>query len=365
MRRLRPVLVDAGLIAVAAVDADLAHLTPAVALGAAAAALVVIPLRRWWPIAVFVVSLPALAIAGSVVATLIALYTVARQHRDRRLLAACGVLAAAGYAFPGWGAQFSRSDLATTVLYAVMTAAAPILLGTLVRTRRELSLRLQEIERVREHERELDAQVVLAKERNQLAREMHDVVSHQVSLIAVQAGALGVSTADPAAREVAETVRRLSVDTLDELRHMVTLLRGSGDPAAGPAPQPALSGLDRLIATSGITVRLTGSAPAGLGPAHQRTIYRTVQEALTNVRKHAPGGHADVEISHDGVELTVSVGNTPATRPAPALPGSGLGLTGLGERAALLGGTVEAGPLPGGGFRLCLRLPLGGRGPHS
>src|SRR6185503_14283048 len=162
----------------------------------------------------------------------------------------------------------------------VMAAAAPIFLGWLMRA-------LADVRQAREHERELDARAVLAKERNQLAREMHDVVSHQVSLIAVQAGALSVSAPDPGVKAVAENVRKLSVDTLDELRHMVNLLRASGSSATELTPQPTLSDLDRLVAGSGIETTLVGTAPEGVDAAFQRTVYRTIQEALTNVRKHA------------------------------------------------------------------------------
>ncbi|WP_244199541.1 sensor histidine kinase [Amycolatopsis thailandensis] len=228
-------------------------------------------------------------------------------------------------------------------------------------TQRELTLRLDDIRQAREHERLLDAQAVLAKERTQLAREMHDVVSHQVSLIAVQAGALSVSTSDPDARTAAENVRRLSVDTLDELRHMVNLLRASGSSTTELMPQPTLSDLDRLIAGSGIETRRTGTAPEGIDTAVQRTIYRTIQEALTNVRKHAPGSTATVDIAHDGTDLTVTVGNTPATRPSLTLPSARHGLLGLQERAALVGGTVVTEATPDGGFRLRLRLPISGQ----
>ncbi|MGW4063121.1 sensor histidine kinase [Amycolatopsis sp. NPDC004747] len=361
MNRAQTALADAGLIALAALDAAFNQPTAPWEIGAAVLAVGVLLVRRRWPVPAFVLTLPALVLVGSVIATLVALYVVAVRYANRALLTACGLLAAVGYFIPGLEFEYQRTDLALTLIYATMTAAAPIFFGRLVHARQELALRLEDIRQAREHERELDAQAILAAERNQLAREMHDVVSHQVSLIAVQAGAMGVSTRDPDLKAAAENVRRLSVDTLDELRHMVNLLRASGSPATGLAPQPTLSDLDRLIDGSGIECRLAGTAPSGIDTAVQRTIYRTVQEALTNVRKHAPGSTATIEFAQEDTDLTVTVANTAPTRPTLPLPSARHGLVGLQERAALLGGTVRAGPRPDGGYRLQLRLPLPAR----
>ncbi|MET8847846.1 histidine kinase [Amycolatopsis sp. NPDC004625] len=357
MTRWQALLADAGLIAVAALDAAFNQPGEPVTVGAAVLAVGALLVRRRLPIPAFVLTLPALVLVGSMIAALVALYSVAVRYSSRPLLAACGTVAAVGYFFPGLELPYSQSDAVLTAIYATMTAAAPIFFGRLVHARQELALRLADIRAAREHERELDAQAILAKERNQLAREMHDVVSHQVSLIAVQAGALGVSTADPRVKAAAENVRQLSVGTLDELRHMVNLLRASGSRTTGLTPQPTLSDLDRLIAGSGIETRLTGAAPEGIDTAVQRTIYRTIQEALTNVRKHAPGSTATVAFAHDDTDLAVTVTNTPPTRPTLALPSARHGLVGLQERAALLGGTVRAAPAGDGGFRLELRLP--------
>jgi signal transduction histidine kinase len=357
VNRKHILLADAGVLALAAVDAGFNQPGGPLAVGTAMLAVGMLLVRRRWPVPVFLLTLPALALVGSVIATLIALYAVAVRYSNRYLLAGFGVVAAVGYLFPGMEYQYPRSDLLLTVIYATMTAAAPIFLGRLVHAHQELALRLEDIRAAREHERLLDAQAALARERNQLAREMHDVVSHQVSLVAVQAGAIGVSTTDPGTKAAAGNIRKLSVDTLDELRHMVNLLRASGSRTTGLTPQPTLSDLDRLIAGSGIEARLTGAAPEGIDTAVQRTIYRTIQESLTNIRKHAPGGTATIAFAHDDTDLTVTVTNTPPTRPALALPGAHHGLVGIQERAALLGGTVKAAPTAGGGFRLELRLP--------
>ncbi len=243
-------------------------------------------------------------------------------------------------------------------VYGLATAAAPVLFGQLLQAQRDLARRLAEIEEAREHERTLHAQAVLARERAQLAREMHDVVSHQVSLIAVRAGALQVAARDVDAKEAARTIRSLSVTTLDELRTMVTLLRASGGDATELTPQPTLADLRKLVESSGADVQLTGELPPTVSTPTQRALYRTVQEALTNVRKHAPRATASVELWQDGEGIGVTVTNTPSTRPSLSLPGSQQGLVGLRERADILHGTLDAGPTTEGGYRVRLRIPL-------
>ncbi|MFE9611871.1 sensor histidine kinase [Streptomyces sp. NPDC006012] len=330
---------------------------------AAALACAVLVVRRRFPLSVFWLTLPASLMLDIAFAPFAALFTLAERSRDRRLLAVCALLFAAASAAP-WPLDGSESDgrAWTTVYfcYALATAAAPVLLGQLVQARRDLGRRLVEIEEAREHERMLHAQAVLARERTQLAREMHDVVSHQVSLIAVQAGALQVAAKDPATQDGARTIRSLSVDTLNELRHMVTLLRASGSHATELTPQPTLADLHRLVASSGIETELTGEFPADVSMPAQRAVYRTVQEALTNVRKHAPGARATVCLWHAPDEYGVTVTNTPPTRPSLSLPGSRQGLVGLRERAELLDGTLESGRTSQGGYEVTLRIQTGG-----
>jgi len=221
-------------------------------------------------------------------------------------------------------------------------------------------VRLDELTRGRQREQLLLAQGVLATERARLAREMHDVVSHQVSLISIQAGALQVSSADPAAKERAGTIRELSVRTLDELRHMVGVLRAAGGTTLDLTPQPTLADLPQLIGGSGLDTRSDLDWGGRAWPeAVERAAYRTVQEALTNIRKHAPGAEVRVRVRADGDLLRVEVRNGPADGSAEQLrlPGGGHGLVGLRERAQLLGGTLEAAPEPGGGFLIRLALP--------
>ncbi|MEV5873644.1 histidine kinase [Streptomyces sp. NPDC052101] len=361
-RRVPPWAVDAGLAVLAALDTWVnlyGEATPfmwaVAALGCAG-----LLLRRRFPLTVFLLTLPMTLFMDVAVAPIAALYTLATRTRNRPLLAACALLnaAAATLAWP-LSDTFARDRTWTLIefVYTLATAFAPILFGQLVQARHDVARQLVEVEEAREHERALYAQTVLARERAQLAREMHDVVSHQVSLIAVQAGALQVAAKDPGARDAARTIRTLSVNTLDELRHMVTLLRASGGKETELTPQPTLADLQQLIANSGIKTTLTGQLPPGISTTAQRTVYRTVQEALTNVRKHAPGARAEVRLWHDAQHFGVTVTNTAPTRPSVALPSARHGLIGLKERAELLDGTLTAEPTPQGGYEIGLRAP--------
>ncbi|THC47394.1 histidine kinase [Streptomyces sp. A1499] len=355
-RRLPPWAVDTGLVALAALDAwiNLLGEGTSVMWACAAAGSAGLLLRRRSPLTVFLLTLPMTLFMDVAVAPIAALYTLAAFTRNRPLLAGCALLnAAAGtLAWP----QFDGDRTWTLVqfFYTLATAFAPVLFGQLVQARHDVARQLVEVKRVREHERALYAQTVLARERAQLAREMHDVVSHQVSLIAVQAGALQMAAQDP---DAARIIRTLSANTLDELRHMVTLLRASGGKATELTPQPTLADLQQLIANSGIETTLTGGLPPGISTTAQRTVYRTVQEALTNVRKHAPGARADVRLWHDAHQFGVTVTNTAPTRPAVALPSARHGLIGLRERAELLDGTLTTEPTPQGGYTIELRAP--------
>ncbi|MEV7599144.1 histidine kinase [Kitasatospora sp. NPDC089797] len=340
-----------------------------VALGTAAALLLL--LRRRWPVPVLAVVLPVMVVTTHyhMVALLVAVFTLAERSSRGALVGAVLYVGATNLC-----AYYQVSQLPPDLLHGpafsayrlegtACVAGAMAALGRLVSSRRELARRMTELREAQEHERELHAQAVLARERAQLAREMHDVVSHQVSLIAVRAGALqvgadGVDRADGAdTREAARTIRELSVTTLDELRHMVTLLRASGSRDAEIAPQPTAAQLADLVAGSGLDARLVGGVPEDASATVQRAVYRIVQESLTNVRKHAPGASAVVEVRRSGPGLEVTVTNTPATRPGLLLPGSRTGIIGLRERAENLDGTLTSGPTPDHGYRVHAALP--------
>ena len=362
-RRPPAPLLDAALVAAALLDVWVhVDTDDHAAMACALLGALSLVLRRHLPLLAFLLALPATLVTDAVFATLVALYTLSSLTRARVLLAGCAVAFTVSDTTSWW---WSDPDLADptdpfdliTITYSLATAAAPVFFGQLVQARRELALRLTEITEARENERQLLAQSVLAKERAQLAREMHDVVSHQVSLIAVRAGALQVAGRDRETREAAADIRRLGVQTLDELRHMVGVLRAAGIRPAELTPQPSLSDLSQLVDGSGIEAELQADLSEDLPPTVQRAVYRTVQEALTNVRKHAPGARAAIRIGHTDQTLYVVVTNSAADRPALPLPGAHHGLVGLRQRAELLGGSVTTGPTADGGYELRMELP--------
>jgi signal transduction histidine kinase len=179
--------------------------------------------------------------------------------------------------------------------------------------------------------------------------------------MAVQAGALSMTAPDDATRSTANTLRTLAAKTLTELREMVTILR-DGDQASDISPQPRLADVPRLIRDSrtGATLRAHDILDLDWPAPTQRAAYRIVQEALTNVRKHATGAEVWVELTRDADGLRVLIRNGPpprAGRLPGQLPGGGHGLIGLRERAELLGGSLTDGPTDEGGFELAGKLP--------
>ncbi|MFJ4680864.1 sensor histidine kinase [Kitasatospora sp. NPDC088783] len=323
--------------------------------------------RRRLPLTVALLTLPGAFFNEIWLAPLTAVYAVAAARPRPGVPVACATAFALVEFFhwpfdPGLF-ELSR-DNALYGIQSVMLGAGPAALGMLARTRGELAERVTELTAGRQRESRLLAEQVLTAERARLAREMHDVVSHQVSLISIQAGALQVSSTDPAARDGARTIRELSVRTLDELRQMVGVLRAAGGPGTPLAPQPTLADLPRLIGGSGLAVTSRLDPGRRNWPeAVERAAYRTVQEGLTNISKHAPGAPVTVRVTARGGRLHVEVRNgPPPLRPtgtgqdAP-LPGGGHGLIGLRERAALLGGTFTAAATPDGGYALHAVLP--------
>ncbi len=312
--------------------------------------------RRRFPVAVTLLTCAiAFGTAMSVMAGF-ALMTLAVRRRDRVLIA-CTVVCAFSVSAPsGWSTPWQARDLIAATVAAVICA----LIGAYVGARRDLLASLRERADRAEKERELRAEQARVAERARIAREMHDVLAHKVSLIALQAGALEVNPGQGPERveQSAAQIRSTARATLEDLRGVLGVLRTDAAPLA---PQPELSDLDRLVAESvaaGVAVTLQVQAPAEVPGRVGRTAYRVVQEALTNVHKHARGARTAVEVSTAGDCLIVQVENARPVALGSLLPGSGSGLAGLAERVELANGTLTAGPTPGGGWRVTARLPL-------
>ena len=243
---------------------------------------------------------------------------------------------------------------------AVLRTAVGPLLALYFNARREVLQGLRDRAERAERERYLLAEQARAEERARLAGEMHDVVTHRVSLMVLQAGALSVTATDDTTRQAAEELRAAGVQALDELRDLVGILRTAPEDDQAPAS----SGLAELVAEStavGTPAELVEQGnPALASPVVGRTAYRIVREALTNVRKHAPGAHVVVRISYDESQVRLSVRNTAVTAPpdsALAATGSGIGLASLRQRIELVHGTLRAAGTPDGGFCLEATMP--------
>ncbi|WDZ85786.1 sensor histidine kinase [Micromonospora cathayae] len=245
-------------------------------------------------------------------------------------------------------------------LMVILSGVALLLAGAL-RERYEVQRRLTEQETISEAER---GRRTLLEERARIARELHDVVAHHMSVITVQAGtaAYRLHGLPPDVQEefasIASTARR----SLGEMRRLLGVLRNE-ETHGELAPQPGLNRIGQLAeatARAGVPVEFT-PCDADVPEAHGLAAYRIVQEALANVVRHAPGAPTQVSVTEDGKLLTVLVVNGPSPVP-PAAPlevgDTGHGLVGMRERVRILGGTLDAGPLPDGGFRVAAQLPL-------
>jgi signal transduction histidine kinase len=279
------------------------------------------------------------------------LYAVTVRCRPR-VVAAATVATVLGAAFVNPG----------VIPQAVFLIAVPILLGVVVRVRRSGARQLEEQERRHSGER------ALLEERQRIARELHDVVAHHMSVIAIQAEAAPYKTADPPA-ELVESfgeIRASALAGLGELRRVLGVLR-TGEP--GTSPQPGLADLDALVdsARSGgvsVTVACHGE-PVALPEGVDLSAYRIVQEALSNAMRHAPGSQVRVEVAYLRDRLELEVRNDAAASVLVASgardAGGGHGLVGMRERVVMLGGSLEAGATEDGGFRVSAVLPVGSR----
>ncbi|MFF9136049.1 histidine kinase [Streptomyces albogriseolus] len=321
-------------------------------------------LRRRWPFGLAVAMLPVSFLSetsGGV--AVIALFALA-VHRPFRYVAwVAGAQLVLAPLYFWWRPDPDLPYAAAVVLVLVLTGAT-VGWGMFVRSKRQLMLSLRDRARRAETEARLRAEQAQRLAREAIAREMHDVLAHRLTLLSVHAGALEFrpdAPRDEIAR-AAGVIRESAHEALQDLREIIGVLR-AGDSEDAGRPQPTLAALDALVAESlqaGMKVTLeqrvtdAGSVPASVG----RTAYRIVQEGLTNARKHAPGTEVTVSVAGGpGEDLTVRVHNPPPEGDVPPVPGAGQGLIGLTERATLAGGSLEHGRTPEGGFEVRARLP--------
>ena len=202
----------------------------------------------------------------------------------------------------------------------------------------------------------------LMEERARIARELHDIVAHHVSMIAVQAETARLTTPDmpEEGKRRLEAIGNTARDSLNELRNLLGLLREDAGAGVERAPQPGLADLEALVddaRDAGTPVRLTRAGRAvPLMPGVDLTAYRILQEALTNARRHAPGADVELELRYENATLHLEVRDNGLGAPAEA---NGHGLAGMRERAEMVGGTLDAGPAPEGGFAVRAELPTG------
>ncbi|MFF7790069.1 histidine kinase [Streptomyces sp. NPDC007991] len=365
----------------------------------------VLVVRRRWPIAVVLVSIAITPAEMGFLMGVVGLYTLAAAEMPRRIVASLAGMSLVGtliVTFVKTRQDMSRGDLDLGdwfVPFAAVTmslgfTAPPVLLGLYVGARRRLMESLRE--RADSLERELQllaeraeerAEWARNEERTRIAREMHDVVAHRVSLMVVHAAALqAVARKDPekAVRNAA-LVGDMGRQALTELREMLGVLRSGGEPrreraasvplaavgvaAAAAASRaaddegPCLAEIEELVgqsAAAGMVVDLTVEGEArSYAPEVEQTAYRVVQEALTNVHKHAAGAKTYVRLAHRVSEIAMQVENEPpeAAASSARLPSGGNGLVGMKERVAALGGVFVSGPTDAGGFRVSAVIP--------
>jgi len=322
---------------------------------AIAVALVAVGGRRRWPLAAaFVVSAAVVAESSPelvVGATLVIVYSVAARL-GRRDLAVAGLSVAVAFlvGHSVWG----YTDNGLPLVFLALAAAAA--LGLYVGVRRASTV---ELERLEQHQEMLVMERTTADERVRIARELHDVVAHTLSLIVVQSEVLNTRIKNKELAATAAGVADLGREAMAELHRTLDLLRGAGEPAER-RPQPTLADLDRLVAQTregGIAVDLAVSGPSRPLPAGvEVSAFRIVQEALTNVRRHAAASRVEVRVRYGTDALEVSVEDNGAGAGAGG-EAEGHGLRGMRERAAMLGGALSIGSLDGGGYRVSVILP--------
>jgi signal transduction histidine kinase len=342
--------------------------TPTAALLLVAAAGLVLIWRRRYPVPVLWVSISAVLAysllgyvnGAALLSPAVALYAVTSTGSVRRAVSWAAVTLAALLAGTAIGNPFGPFGGGFDLIPAMVAAA--LFGGIAVANRRAFVASMQA-------RADDAAQRRIDEERLRIARELHDVVAHTMATINVQAGAaIHVAAERPeAATEALQAIRGASKDGLRELRAILNVLRQADEPDA-TMPAPGLGQIDALVASASraglkTTLSVTGTRRP-VPPAVDLAAYRIVQESLTNAIRHAGPATAAVSLGYAAGTLAIEVTDTGLGVPPGVTPGGGgHGLTGMRERAASVGGTLETGPAPGGGFRVAARLPIGEAGP--
>jgi signal transduction histidine kinase len=352
------------------------------ALGVTLALLSTLPLawRARWPLAAFAIVLganagciyaaaPRQAAFQPFVALVLTAYSVGSRAEGRRALWAPPLLLAASA--PVFVAARLHGQDSGNIIPSLVWLVAGWATGRTVRSWRHKNVALEAANRELAEQRELRAQAAVAVERGRIARELHDVVAHNVSMIVVQAGAAArvLHGDQPDVRNALEVIAATGRETVDEMRTLLGMLR-SDDGQAALKPQPGLADLEQLVsavreAGLPVTLRIEGDTRP-LPPALDLSAFRIVQEALTNALKHAGAARAEVTVRYEDGQVSLEIADSGPG--ADGGPGSGQGRTGHGlvgmrERAAMFGGELEAARGDGGGFTVRARLPLPAQAP--
>lgn len=334
--------------------------------GLAGAANLPVAARRWQP-----VPLLLLAAAANVAATatgfapspvklaalILLLYSAVVRSSRRVGIALAGVMAVGSL-------YVTHTAGVITSLFSVALIGATWAFMDSLRSRRQLAGALEDLARSAEAARTEAAGRAAAEERGRIARELHDIVAHSVSLMTIQAGAgRRVVREDPEeGRATLVRIEESGRQALAELRRLLTLLRDPDEVEHDRSPQPGLAQLPALLDSfRQAGLRLSGPPDGSVGPLPadlDLCAYRIVQEALTNCLKHAPGSRVQLSLDRHGEELQISVVDQGPPAAVRLLEGGGQGLTGMRRRVELFSGELITGPLPGGGWRVQARLPV-------
>jgi signal transduction histidine kinase len=407
LRRLLPVhwiAIDCAFTALALVYAELkvAPFLRGIPVWAAAVIVVVavVPaaFRRCWPRTVLTLVVTGGAVATAVssspvpaLAAAFVMYVIPLRFPRRDalwLLAATLLVIAAGLAafaairHGGYGPETGGTGKAAGLLLeSGLLVTVAWLIGYSVRQQRgQAASRREQAER-RAREQLAETRRARSEERLEISRELHDVVAHTLSVITVQAGVAGyvIGTRPEEAARALSSIEETSRTALHEMRALLKVLRDGESGASGGAgrgtrdtvlvPAPGLADLDRLAERAGqagvrVDLRVCGERP-WLPPGLDLAAYRVIQEAVTNVIKHAATDQCRVIVAYQEQTLTLEVTDNGSGSTASELPVAGNGIIGMRERAAMYGGKVRAAPRPGGGFQVAARFPLPGNGPAS